>query len=98
MLIRTMSPVRPKECRILAILRQDGFLPTRQAASLTSLSQSSTNRRFGIDRNDVESTSADPCDWLYRPSLANRTGSPGSHRVALHRPLTYRTARVLDFS
>lgn len=73
MLIRTMSPARPKECPSLAIIRQDAFLPTPQAASLTSLSPSSTNRRHGTDRNDRESTSADPCDWFYGPSLS-RTG------------------------
>lgn len=29
-----------------------------------------TYRRLGIDCNDQESTSANPCDWLYRPSLS----------------------------
>jgi hypothetical protein len=41
MLIRTMSPVRAKEYPSLVIIHQDRFLPTLQAASLTSLSQSS---------------------------------------------------------
>jgi|688.fasta_scaffold00344_45 hypothetical protein len=40
MLIRTISPVRLKEYPSLAIIRQIGFLPTPQAASLTSLSPS----------------------------------------------------------
>jgi hypothetical protein len=73
MLIRTMSPVRPKECPSLAIIHQAGFLSTPQATSLTSLSQSSTARRLGIDRKDEESTSANPCDWFCGPSLS-RTG------------------------
>jgi len=68
MLIRTMSPARLKECASLAIIRQDAFLPTPQAASLTSLSSSSTNRCHSTDRNDKESTSADPCDWFCGPS------------------------------